>query len=486
LADSTASMTDPTDSADVAPLGPDEVAPTPTPSADGVDLGRRRFFRQFAGEIANTAATVMGAAQAIQRTSAELAGAILDPTRLAEAEPVPGVLPESFDDLTAGTGAAYRTSFRLDGQTIRFVDQRALPSKIVEHPATSAGEVCWAIRDEVVQGGPAIGQAAAFGLALTAERVAGSKNYARRATLRGAANALINASLTHASIPWAVDRLMAVYTAIGELDEDGARISSAMFAEAELIVAEARDDHGRLVDAGLALLADLPRGGGETSEPLRLLVHGQSGTLAGGQFGTALAIAIAAHHADRPVRVIVPEARPGFAGARVSCWELASAGVPHLLIVDAAAPALIADGEVDAVLVPADRVASNGDVAATTGTYALAVAAARQTIPFLVCAPASAIDPRTADGAAIPIVSRTPDALERVGDLVLAPRGTEVRIPSHDITPAELVTSYITGRGIQAPPFLPAAMPVGADDPASAMPPTADPAMPPPAATGPG
>jgi methylthioribose-1-phosphate isomerase len=258
-----------------------------------------------------------------------------------------------------------------------------------------------------------------------------------------------------------VERLMAVYEGIGELDEDGARIAAAMLAEAERIVAESRDDHGRLVDAGLAVLDALPRGdagagvaaAGVAAGPLRLLVHGQSGTLAGGQFGTALAIAIAAHHAEREVRVIVPEARPGFAGARITCWELASAGVPHLLATDAAAPSLIAGGEVDAVLVPADRVAANGDVAATIGSYPLAVVAARHGVPFLVCAPASSIDPETADGAAMTIGVRPENELERVGDLVLTPRGTEVRIPAHDVTPAALVTSYLTGAGVKRPPF---------------------------------
>jgi methylthioribose-1-phosphate isomerase len=447
LADPTASMTDQTDPAD---------AKGPAPEA--TDLGRRRFFRQFAGEIASTAATMMGAAQALQRTSAELAGAILDPTKAAGgvADAASGTSATMDDPGGAAVGAAYRTSFRLDGRTIQFVDQRALPAKILEHGATSAAEVGWAIRDQVVQGGPAIGQAAAFGLALTAERVIGSRPYARRATIRGAANALINASPTHAAIAWAVNRLMAVYEGIGELDEDGARISAALHAEAEKIVAESRDDHGRLVDAGLAVLDSLPRGegvAGVAAGPLSLLVHGQSGTLAGGQFGTALAIAIAAHHAEREVRVIVPEARPGFAGARITCWELASAGVPHLLVTDAAAPSLIAAGEVDAVLVPADRVAANGDVAATVGSYPLAVVAARHGVPFFVCAPVSSIDPETADGAAMTVGVRPANELERVGDLLLTPRGTEVRIPAHDVTPAELVTSYLTGGGVQSPPF---------------------------------
>ena len=386
---------------------------------------------------------MVGAAQALQRTSAELASAILDPTREALDEAAAG-------DDAAGAGPRFRTSFRVDGGTIWFVDQRALPRSVVEHAAVSAAEVVWAIRNSIVLGGPAMGQASAIGMAFTAERVRGTRPYARRATLRGSANAVRNVSPTHASLGWALERVMAAYGDIGELDEDGGAIADAMRAEADRIIADATDDHGRLVDAGLAAVKELPR---DEEKPLRLLVHGVSGTLAGGQCGTALAIAIAAHHAESQVRVIVPEARHGFTGSRISCWELAAAGVPHLLVADAAAPSLVASGEVDAVLVPADRVAANGDVAATIGTYPIAAAAARHGVPVFVCAPLSTMDAATPDGASMTITSRPDGELDRFGDVLLAPSGTEVRSPAHDVTPAELVTSYITGGGLRQPPF---------------------------------
>lgn len=409
----------------------------------GADLGRRRFFRQFAGDLANTAATMVGAAQALQRTSAELASAILDPTREALDEAASG-------DGSAGAGSQFRTSFRVDAGTIWFVDQRALPRAVVEHSVGTAAEVAQAIRNGVVLGGPAIGQAAAMGLAFTAERVRGTRPYARRATLRGAANALTNVSPTHASLGWAVERVMAAYREIGELEDAGGEIAEAMRAAADRIVADVTADHGQLVDAGLAAVNELPR---EAERPLRLLVHGLSGTLSGGQCGTALAIAIAAHHAEHQVRVIVPEGRHGFTGSRISCWELAAAGVPYQLVADAAAPSLVATGEVDAVLIPADRVAANGDVAATIGTYPIAAAAARRGVPAFVCAPLSTIDPATPDGASMTIGSRPDGELDRFGDVQLAPRGTEVRSPGHDVTPADLVTTYITGAGLRRPPF---------------------------------
>ena len=447
MADPTFSPTDPTRPADSngAIEGAPAADPAGAPEPGGADLGRRRFFRQFAGELANTAATVVGAAQALQRTSAELAGAILDPTRV-DVDGSAGVAPA----VESAAPSAFRTAFRIDGDTIRFVDQRALPRAVVEHAAISAAEVSFAIRNGVVLGGPAMGQAAVYGLALSAARVRNTKPYARRATLRGAANALVNAAPGYASLKSAVDRSMAAYAEVGELDEDGTRISDAMLAEAERIVADATADHGRLVDVGLDAVQALP---GIADQPLRLLVHGQAGTLAGGQFGTALAIVIAAHHAGREIRVIVPEARPGFDGARVTCWELAGAGVPYLLVADAAAPSLIAAGEVDAVLVAADTVAANGDLGAAVGTYPIAAVAARHGVPLFACAPASAIDFTMPDGATIDPGRRPAELLDHVGQLALTPPGTEVRVPAHDVTPAGLVTAFVTGDGLRQPPF---------------------------------
>jgi methylthioribose-1-phosphate isomerase len=447
LADPIDSMTDPVRPTEPAPA----VAADASAGSSDVDVDRRRFFRQFAGEIASTAATMVGTVQALQRTSSELAGAILDPTRAASDDPatVPPGRAAPVDEGVLLQGA-FRTSFRVDRGAIRFVDQRALPGRVVEHASSSAAEVCWAIRNEVVLGGPAIGLAAGVGLGLTAAGVRGSKPYARRATLRGAANALINTSPTHGSIRWAIDRMMAAYESLGELSEDGDTIADAMAAVGNELIGEVATEHGRLVEHGLAVVDALSR---REEGPLRLLVHGQAGPLAGGQFGTALSIAIAAHHAEREVRVVVPEGRPSLAGARVTCWELDAAGVPHVLVGDAAAPALVGAGEIDAILVPADRVAANGDVAATIGTYALAAVAARRGVPFYVCAPASSLDARIETGAAITIGSRPAADLTWVHGTAVAPAGTEAVVPAHDITPRALVTAYLTASGARPSPF---------------------------------
>ena len=430
----------------------------PVPGDGGADLARRRFFREFAGEIASTAATVLGAAQALQRTSGELAGVLLDPTRLdSPAAPVAVPLDAA---VPAETGPVFRTAFRMDGATIRFVDQRTLPRSLTEYAASSAAEVTYAIRNGTLLGGPAAGQAAALGMALTAARVHATKPYARRATFRGAANAMRNAAPASGSVEAAMTRVMAAYATVGELSEDGDAIAVAMQAEADAIVAEAVADHGALVEAGVAFLAGLPRG--DDAGPLRVLVHGPGGTLAGGQFGTALTIAITAHQREIPIRVVVPEGRPRFTGSRVGCWELAAAGVPHLLVADAAAPSLIASGEIDAVLIPAERVVANGDVAAAIGTFPLAVVAARSAVPVIACVAASTLDSATPDGSAIATGYLDAEELDRIEKVMLAPPGTETRVPTHDVTPAGLVTTWLTATGPRTPPFGPPALPDGA------------------------
>ena len=426
--------------------------PEPAPSAApvaaaapaaGADLGRRSFFRAFAGEIIQTAATVAGAAQALQQVSAEAAGAILNPGGLAssrEADPPAGSV--------GGLGpSGFRTPFREDDGVLYLIDQRRLPDALVEYPCRSAGEVAYAIRMMIVRGAPAIGQVAAIGLAMSAENQRDGRPYARKATLRGSANALINARPTAVNLRWAVERVLARYVEVGELSEDGDAIADAMRAEADSIIFEATTDHGRLAEFGLAILPT------PDDRPVRILTHCNTGPLACGQFGTALGVVQAAHHAGRAVHVLVDETRPYLQGARLTTWELAQAGVPHTLLPDVAAGHLMASGEVDIVLVGADRVAADGDTANKVGTYTLAVLAARHGIPFYVCAPTSSVDLETPDGAAIPIEERTPDEVLELRGVRIAPLGTEVRNPAFDVTPAELITGIVTEEGVIRDPF---------------------------------
>ena len=422
-------MTDPTRT--------DADAPSPTPPGSGADLARRRFFRQFAGDVVQGAATVFGAAQALQRASAEAASAILDPAAYAQTQPPVALPPPS----------GFRAAFREADGVLYVIDQRKLPDSLEEFPVKSAAMAAATIREMIVRGAPAIGQVAAIGMALTARANVNTRPYARRATLRGAANVLRNSRPTAVNLGWAVDRVMAAYEAIGELSEDGEGIAAAIRAEADTIVFETTEDHGRIAIFGLEAL-DFPE-----DRPLRILTHCNTGPLACGQFGTALGIVQAAHHAGREVHVWVDETRPYLQGARLTAWELAQAGVPHTLIPDVAAGHLMARGEVDAVIVGADRVAANGDTANKVGTYTLGVLAARHGIPFYVAAPVSSIDLATRSGTDIPIEERSGQEVLHFRGTTIAPPDTDVRNPAFDVTPAELITGIVTEEGVVGPPY---------------------------------
>jgi methylthioribose-1-phosphate isomerase len=251
------------------------------------------------------------------------------------------------------------------------------------------------------------------------------------------------------NLGWAVDRLMARYEEIGKLSDQGREIADALWSEAMAIVDEATDDHGRLAEAGQSILP-APEG-----RPLRVLTHCNTGPLACGQFGTALGIVQAAHARERPLHVWVDETRPYLQGARLTAWELRQAGVEHTLIPDMAAGPLMAQGQVDVVIVGADRIAANGDTANKLGTFTLAVLAQRYGIPFVVAAPLSSVDLSTADGAAIPIEDRPAIEVTELRGVRIAPEGTNVRNPAFDVTPAGLITAIVTEEGVLRAPYDP-------------------------------
>jgi methylthioribose-1-phosphate isomerase len=449
--DRPARQTEPDPDAAQAAVSGDVIEPRHEPDAaelDGANLARRRFFRQFAGEIIQTAATVVGTAQALQRASAEAAGAILDPVGTAARleAPAPAALPAPTGPTVGGAPTGFRTPFRED-TFLYLIDQRKLPDELVEVEVRNAPEAATAIKQMVVRGAPAIGQVAAIGLALSAERATSTQPFARRAILRGGAAALRAARPTAVNLGWAVDRMMARYVAVGDLNDDGELVARALREEANAIVTEATTDHGRLAEFGLAELPVKDFG------PLRILTHCNTGPLACGQFGTALGIVQAAHFAERELHVWVDETRPYLQGARLTAWELEQAGVPHTLIPDVAAGYLMSRGEVDVILVGADRIAANGDTANKVGTYPLAVLAARHGIPFYVCAPTTSVDLATDAGEGIEIEERSGDEVLVIRGQRIAPRGTEVRNPAFDVTPAELITGIITEEGVVRAPF---------------------------------
>jgi len=424
-----------------------------------VDEGRRRFFRQLASDVVSSAAGVVAAASSLQRDSA---AALLDVLPSGRPDGNVGPVEEPGGrawvvaaagaraaEAPAPSGAGFRTPFRMndDDTALLVIDQRRLPDELVEVEVRSAGDAAAAIRDMVVRGAPAIGQVAAIGLALSAAAAGASQPEVRRGILDGGARTLLAARPTAVNLRWAVDRLMRRYEALGDRTADGEAVARALRSEADQIVLETTTDHGRLADHGLAVLPD------PVGRPLRILTHCNTGPLACGQYGTALGIVQAAHHAGRELHVLVDETRPYLQGARLTTWELDHAGVPHALIPDVAAGHFIARGEVDVILVGADRVAANGDTANKVGTYTLAVLAAQHRVPFLVCAPLSSVDLRTPDGAGIPIEERPAVEVTELRGQRIAPAGTTAWNPAFDITPADLISGIVTEEGVLVAPF---------------------------------
>lgn len=415
------------------------------PADDDVDLGRRTFFRRFAGDVVSAASSAIGVLGVLQETSAEAARDIL------------GAGEADGDE---GTPTGFRSAFRWDGDVCWVVDQRRIPESISEYSIRGAAEAAFAIREGLVRGAPVARQVAAVGLALTAHRHRTTRPYARRAQIRGSANGIRAARPALGGVADATERMLAALEAAGGLAGEGDRIAAALRAEAEAIILEATTDHGLLAAALSAALP--PTGDG----PLRVLTHGHTGVLAGGQYGTGLAGVIAAHHAGRPVHVHVAETRPELLGSRLTAWELREAGVSFDVVTDTAGATLMARGEVDAVVLGAERVAANGDVLVVTGGYALAAVADRHGVPVLVAAPTSAFDLGSPSGAELPVEQRRGEAVTTVRGVRVAVEGAPALDPSLEVLPAALIGRLVTDSGVLGEPFgqsLPAALADAAD-----------------------
>lgn len=304
---------------------------------------------------------------------------------------------------------------RWEGGRLRLLDQRLLPGAVAHVELHTAAEVAAAIGDLCVRGAPAIGIAAACGMALA---------WRAGDDLGDAARVLKAARPTAVNLAWAVDRMLAA-----------ARRGADLAREAEAI----RDEDAAMCRA-------IGRHGEALIRPgANLLTHCNAGALAVSELGTATAPMYAARARGTPFHVYVDETRPVLQGARLTAWELDRAGIDCTLICDGAAAHLMSLGEVDLVIVGTDRVAANGDVVNKIGTLALAIAARWHGVPFYVACPSSTFDPATATGAEVSIEER--DAVEVTG-AVPAPAGVKARNPAFDVTPAELVTGYVTDRGL--------------------------------------
>jgi len=343
-----------------------------------------------------------------------------------------------MEQLATGSEAV-QTLRWLDGH-LEMIDQRVLPARFEYVRYGNAAEVAQGIRTMVVRGAPAIGCAAAYGLALEALSLREANRETLLAGLERAFEVLAASRPTAVNLFWALARMRAVWQSNPQLVV--ADMVELLLQQAHEITAEDVRINRALGAWGAALLAD-----GD-----RVLTHCNAGALATAGHGTALGVIRSAVQAGKRIAVIADETRPFLQGARLTAWEMVQENIPVTLITDNMAGHLMSRGEIDAVVVGTDRVAANGDVANKIGTYMVAVLAQRHRIPFYVACPLSTIDLAIADGAAIAIEERAPEEVTGFRDCQWAAAGVQVRNPAFDVTPAELVTALITEKGVVMQP----------------------------------
>ena len=319
---------------------------------------------------------------------------------------------------------------------LEMIDQRVLPSEFRYLAYRTAEEVAHGIRLMVVRGAPAIGCAAAYGVALEAFALNSRSLDDFHAGMTKAFEVLAESRPTAVNLFWALNRMKAHLASLGSQAPNA--LAQALLVEAHAIFDEDIAVNKAMGAHGAALLKD-----GD-----RVLTHCNAGALATAGHGTALGVFRSAVSMGKKIEVIADETRPFLQGARLTAWEMVQEGIPTTLISDGMAGHLMATGCVDAVVVGTDRVARNGDVANKIGTYMVAVLAYRHSIPFYVACPLSTIDMSILNGAAIPIEERSADEVLGHAGVQWAARGVKVRNPAFDITPAELVTALITERGV--------------------------------------
>jgi methylthioribose-1-phosphate isomerase len=327
-------------------------------------------------------------------------------------------------------------TLRWANHRLEMIDQRILPASFEYISCDSATTVAEGIRSMVVRGAPAIGVAAAYGVALEALRLrtvpAGDFNSGMEAGF----TVLAESRPTAINLFWALKRMRSVWVSAHGLSN--AAVAARLLAEAHEILIEDIRINRALGAFGAELLPD----------GARVLTHCNAGALATAGHGTALGVIRSAVEAGKHISVIADETRPFLQGARLTAWEMVQENIPVTLITDNMAGHLMSLGEIDAVVVGTDRVAANGDVANKIGTYMVAVLAQRHGIPFYVACPLSTIDLAIPDGAAIPIEERAADEVTGFRECQWAAKGVQVRNPAFDVTPAELVTALITEKGV--------------------------------------
>lgn len=325
------------------------------------------------------------------------------------------------------------------GDRVRILDQNRLPLTVSYIDCTDYRMVADCIRNMNIRGAPAIGIAAAMGIALAAREIRAGSFEGFMEALEGVFSHMLSTRPTAVNIRWAVHRLRALLES--RRSEPVERLQALLAGEAEEILREDVEVNRAIGRWGAALIKD----------GSRVLTHCNAGALATGGYGTATAPMFVAKEQGKRIRVFADETRPLLQGARLTAWELMQAGIPVTLITDSSAGALMKRGEVDLAIVGTDRTARNGDVANKIGTYTVAVLCREHGIPLYVAAPLSSIDFSMPSGQDIPIEERDPGEVTTIAGTRIAPEGVEVRNMAFDVTPAELVTAIITEKGVFKP-----------------------------------
>ena len=330
------------------------------------------------------------------------------------------------------------------GDDIVMVDQRKLPAAEIYVTCKSVNDVAKAIKTMVIRGAPAIGVCAAMGLALGAARskATGTKQFTTE--FQRNCDLLASTRPTAVNLFWAIEGMKRTFA-------DGALAGESV----DQLKARLRTAADRIHDEDVASCRAIGALGATLVPPeASILTHCNAGALATAGYGTALGVIRGAVEAGRKVRVLADETRPFFQGARLTAWELLKDGIDTTVITDNMAGSIMRAGDIDLVVVGADRIAANGDTANKIGTYSVAVLAREHGIPFYVAAPWSTVDLSTTDGDKIPIEERDTREVTHVGSNQLAPEGARVRNPSFDVTPHKYITAIITERGVFHPPFI--------------------------------
>ncbi len=330
------------------------------------------------------------------------------------------------------------------GPAVRLIDQTLLPGELVLKDCYVLEEVCEAIKSLRVRGAPAIGCSAALGVALAVYTSGADSTSELISVVEAAAEQLAATRPTAVNLFWALERMRQLAQQSTDLPPEDFR--QVLLEEAQGIVDDDLDRCRRIGQHGVELIA----------KGANILTHCNAGALATAGYGTALGVIRAAHQQSKDIHVWVDETRPLLQGARLTAWELEQEGIPCTVICDSAAASLMQAGQVDCVVVGADRITANGDVANKIGTYAIAVAAARHEVPFYVAAPLSTLDFSLASGQEIPIEQRSSEEVcylaGRVADPI-CPEGADVYNPAFDVTPAELIAAIITEVGVARQPL---------------------------------